>query len=282
MEQMKKGILLSLGLTLVALIILGLAVLIYNDSSKNIERFNTLSLFERLNAEYLSAEKGISRIFNVNSNVNLSLNGFNITIQDAIPNNYTNLKDKLMLFRDYAGDNFANTKITLSDTTNSIKFTVNPHLINYTQIPSNKKIIINYNKLNFLGLNFNFNTGNSTVGTIAWQEFDGGAFPVSISIANSTGSLIQDSKNIDMTDEWEVRVNGLPGGEGRIKVEFDNDDKEITIENDANILVNSKTEILLNKSDYLSLTDPSTKISVNFSEAKLSKVQNARLLYSYY
>ncbi len=279
---MKKGILLSIGLTLVALIVLGLAVLIYNDSSKNIERFNTLSLFERLNSEYLSAEKSISRIFNVNSNMNLSFNGFNITIQDALPNNYTNLKNKLILFRDYAGDNFANVKITLSDTTNNFKIAINPQLINYTQTPSNKKILVDYDKLNFFGLRFNFNTGNSTVGTIQWEEFDSGSFPVSISVANSTGSSTQSSQNVDMNDEWEVRINGLPGGEGRIIVEFDDEDKQVTIENNANIGINSKTEILLNKSNYLSLTDPSTKISVNFSEAKLSKVQSARLLYSYY
>lgn len=272
----RKGIVQSIGMMMLAGLLLSLAVLIYHDMQKGNDRFSEMMVYDRLYDLDSSISQGFGKIVQSNG-ISASMQGDSFTISETLPGD-SKLVSEIEEFASFISKrHVSNPSVAFSNSTlDSVKQTVpiiiSPHniTISHTSFPSGNLQVIPSS------LNINNYTVyiESSKTTVAFNSagMSSGSFPVSVSVKTLTNTLSWQG-NINPASGNILLLNfdvGLPSPETMI----------ITINDPAKLVINRGNMSVLqtltvglqqngNEQAYASF--PASLYSISFENSNLSK-----------
>lgn len=112
----KKGILFTIGLMLLALIVLALAVLIFHTTQKFEDIVTELAVLDRVYDLSTSIEKSLIDTFYLKSGISISITDNDVSFEETLPNtDYAELSDSLTSFKTSLETDFPNIDLTIGN-----------------------------------------------------------------------------------------------------------------------------------------------------------------------
>ncbi len=274
--KMKKGIVQSIGLMMLAGLLLSFAVIIFHDTQSRDERFGEMMLYDRLYDLDRSIQHGFSKIFSSNG-ISLSADNSRVTIAETLPGS-SRLSSELDGFSLFLQSRYSSSPVVSFDSAimanvkENVPVAIKPHniAISHTSYPSGNLEIIP-SSLNLDNYTISISSSKSTI-SINSAGMSSGSFPVSVSVTTSYGTSSW-SGNINPSTSNTLLLNfdaSLPSAETAI----------ITITNPAHLLIN-RGNMSLSQSVSIGLQNignsgvtaslPEGLFTINFENNKLSK-----------
>lgn len=272
----QKGIVQSIGLMMLAGLLLSFAVIIFHDTQSRDKRFGEIMLYDRLYDLDKSIQHGFSKIFSSNG-ILLSADSSHAEITESLPGS-SRLSSELDGFSSFIQARYASNPAVsfdsaiLEDVKANIPVTIKPHniTISHTSYPGGNLEIIP-SLLNLDNYTISIETSKSTV-SFNSGSMTSGSFPVSVSATTSHG-----------TSAWSGNIN--PAVSNTLLLNFDAslpsaETAVITITNPAHLLIN-RGNMAFSQSVSIGLQNignngvtaslPEELFAVNFENNKLSK-----------
>ena len=271
----KKGILITIALTLLALTFLSM-VINYIALRERSDRYPAAFALERLDNLDLSLQKSTKDIFDAYSGLSVRIDtnatSWNVTFQEDFPNNISRFDETLRSFEEFVERNLSDTNLSVDEVINNLTLTILPHNINYTHERRYEVVRIKTPTMNYNSYYFHLKSTTANFSSIVWNDQDPGSFPVRIK-AEGKDITLESNVNIKIEDESEVDIN-FPTGE-KIKIKLDED--EVVIETLAPTgvsiqKVNLKTTLGLNVTEEtISIKIPGNVINIISEPFRIEK-----------
>lgn len=270
----KKGILFTIGLSAVALTLLALSIMIFNNFQTSEERFSKLAVFDRAYDLDISVQGGLRKIFYAKSGISIIKADNKIVISEDLPNsNRAAFANETSNFKNFVESNFDNINLIIGDLNSYLTLTITPFKINYTHNEDGDKIFIIYNEnVSSIELYFWDNFSN---GTVSFDVENPGSLEVKI-ISGSFGWHDEETDYIDPTEENEAGISGLSGAD--IKIDFDQNRIDIGRETGSVGPILSKVTLgFINNSENAGVVIPNI-INISFDDFGISKQGSVKIL----
>ena len=274
--RMKKGIVQSIGLMMLAGLLLSFAVIIFHDTQSRDERFGEMMIYDRLYDLDKSIQHGFSKIFSSNG-ISLSADNSHVAIAETLPGS-SRLSSELDGFSSFLQSRYFSDPAVSFDSAilNNVKanvpIAIKPHniTISHTSYPSGNLQIIP-SSLNLNNYTISISSSKSTI-SINSGGMSSGSFPVSVSVTTSYG-----------TSAWSGNIN--PATSNTLLLNFDAslpsaETATITITNPARLLINRGNMTFSQNVSFglqnignngVTASLPESLFTINYENDKLSK-----------
>lgn len=282
---MKKGLMFTFVLALLAIMVFTLSVLIYKVSLEDEAMVSSIAIIDRNHDIYTSIEKGLKEIFDYDSAIelNVSLEDLCISIGENIPNNQsTEFAESVNDFEEYVEENFPEVALDTTGITETLSLTVKPQNVTYTHtdgfgfqrtqvIPLSASLITSYE--------VNISTLYENVTEIDWRDSTSGSVPFRVIASSENGTFLELSDTIDITRTVDIHVYLTSGKEVKIKV-IPNEEGKLEVENKEDNEVYVVTTFCVTESpdEAIRVAYPESAILVNYSDFGTSRLGTVRIM----
>ena len=283
MDKVRRGVLFTAGITGMMMVVLVFALVIYNNAINSRERTSEVGVIDRVSDIELSIKNSLRDIFNLEANINVTVDGKNIIFNEELPNEEDDdFRDDMNDFKAYLELEFKeNPKVKINATkiTDKLSLVIKPNSITYTHPKSfgGKEINIIPEEFNFNAYELDFNTKGQSSGNLNQDEGH---------ICSSGGSCrrlaIKTNGNLKFNETVDMGISNkliLDIGVGTIVIKIQNPGILI-IENNAG-KVEVKSKVYLNKFDdeRISIGYPENIIEVDLSSLNIFKRGTVDIAY---
>ncbi|MDI6738226.1 MAG: hypothetical protein QME12_06985 [Nanoarchaeota archaeon] len=272
----KRGIVQSIGMMMLAGLLLSLAVLIYHDTQKGNERFSEMMVYDRLYDLDSSISYGFGKILQSNG-LSASLQGNSFIISESLPGS-SRLVSEIGAFASFISERHAsNPLVAFSNSTmDSVKQTVpiiiSPHniTISHTSYPSGNLQVVP-SSVNINNYTIYIEASKTTVAFNS-AGMPSGSLPVSVSVKTLTGTSL-----------WRGNIN--PAASNTLLLNFDAglplpETMTITVNDPAKLVINRGNMSILQTvtiglqqigNEQAAASFPASLYSISFENSNLSK-----------
>ncbi|MDP2906813.1 MAG: hypothetical protein Q8O03_02635 [Nanoarchaeota archaeon] len=299
MAKMKKGVLFTLGITMLVTIVFSLAVLLFHNTQSMEERFSELVLLDRISDCDGMVQSNIRDINAYESGLYITVGNNNVSFTEAFPRS-DKFAEVMEEYEDYMKTNYTAANITFDDTKMSqIKdkqlMYIMPYRIRYEHdngYPGEAYVLVpgtNYNKISGYNITLKVNAVSAALSLPETTITQGGTFDLGIYIKSSSGTTLYaqewtDINHKDPSPETTVKINifnaqGTDIGDIIIKVK---PEAYLDVDPPASITKTSILEIALTEPGAQEgpvevKYDPEGIFTIHFEEAKLIKRGTVKL-----
>ena len=255
--KMKRGVLLTLTLVLLAVTLLAFSSLLVKQ--KQSENLAIRGSFDRVINLDASIQKSITDLVKTHLNLSITINGGNVTISEQLPADLSGFETKFASFETFVESNFALAKINAD--IDELFINLTPAGIIYSHTNGAEKVLIEkVNLAKSYDIKITFPPSASWACQITWDDYASGSTRVKIiAIDNKTSCeserLVNPSQNSAVT---------IPHAQGDAKVKIDDNEIEI-FRNNNNPYNTSVTIEPLPGSGLTDIELPELAINVSFS-----------------
>ena len=283
MEKVRRGVLFTAGITGMMMVVLVFALVIYNNAINSRERTSEVGVIDRVNDIELSIKKSLKDIFDLEANINVTVDGKNVIFNEELPNDEDDdFRDAMDNFKAYLELEFKENpkgKINATKITDKLPLTIKPNSITYTHPEGfgGKEINIIPEEFNFNAYELDFNTKGQSSGNLNQDEGH-----ICSSGSSCIQLIIKTNSNLKFNESVDMGVNNkliLDIGGGTIVIKIQNPGILI-IENNAG-KVEVKSKVYLNKFDNkrISISYPENIIEVDLSSLNIFKRGTVDIAY---
>lgn len=284
---MKKGVLFTFGITLVMLIILTFAVLIYKNSLQASERTAEIGVLDRVFDIDTSVQESLKELFTLKSGIILTKNNLTVSIKEDLPNgNSAAFEADMEDFKEFVESKFDDNpkvKLNITKITEELPLDIKPNNIKYTHPKDfgNKQIRVIPEELNVKSYGFTFEINAQTYTSYNWDVLNTcttGDSCVNFTFVVKKGGVVKasDTKNVDMSKSNKLTIK-LQQGDITIDI---NNPAIISIDNGANAVNLISSIEMRNVLNYerIKVMYPENVIELNLKELQINKKSTARIL----
>ncbi|MFH1065375.1 MAG: hypothetical protein V1734_02610 [Nanoarchaeota archaeon] len=279
---MKKGIVQSIGLMMLAGLLLSFAVIIFHDTQSRDERFGEMMLYDRLYDLDKSIQYGFVKILSANG-ISLSADSSHAEITETLPGS-SSLSYELDGFSSFLQSRYASSPIVSFDSAimdnvkANVPIIIKPHniTISHTSYPGGNLEIIP-SSLNLDNYTISIESSKSTI-SFNSGGMTSGSFPVSVSVKISYGTSL-----------WSGNIN--PALSNTLLLDFD---AALPSAETATIIITNPAHLLINRGDMgfsqhvsiglqnignngVTVSMPEGLFAINFETNKLSIKSTVRM-----
>lgn len=280
---MKKGVMITLGMLLLASIVFSLGVLVFHNTAYSNERFAELALFDRVYELDSSVSSNLKRIFEYESGMSVTVKNNSVELGETIPRT-TNYASVMENYRDYI-ENTYNTSLVLkfdNSVFNSVKnqmpLLIKPHGILYTHDVSGDSDWISItpeSTTSVLNYTFKINTTADAI-TMSWYTTPGGK-TITVTANYKNGQVTQ-TNAVAMTGVIAVNMtytNPPAQADGIMLLLLP--PESITVSRGTNH-VGVETVLALNAaSDQTTVSYPDNMYNITFQDSNITKTSTPRI-----
>ncbi|MBS3168399.1 hypothetical protein J4216_04695 [Candidatus Woesearchaeota archaeon] len=199
---MAKGVIYTLNFFLLGMLLIAMALLVFNISQSTQTRTTELSISNRVNDLSSSISKSIVDIFILDGALNVTLVNNTISIQEIIPHpNSTNYTASFNNLKEFVESREKNVKINNTNLDAKI-LNINNMLYykdtNAGSSSSERRYVTNFT--NIKNITIDVFSENILLEEIEWDDFTSGNVPINLIFRNSTHTLT-DTKNVNINQE---------------------------------------------------------------------------------
>lgn len=149
---MKKALLFTIGLVIMASVLLALAALNFRNSELTKDRLAEIGSLDRISSAASSVSNGFKDLFNAYSNIDLTITNENLTFEEDLPNSISNFRNNLDSYKNYVESNDKSINLSINNLKTRLLLNLFPHNITYKHNFANNEIFIvpyqlpNFNK----------------------------------------------------------------------------------------------------------------------------------------
>jgi len=271
-KMRKKGMFFTLGLSIIALVVLVLSIVIFNNFQTSEERFSNFIVFGRIYDLDISIQEGIKKIFDKTSGISLSTSSNTVIISENLPNsNNVGFSDEISNFKNFIESNFDNINLSVEDLNTNLTLIIDPVDVSYSHEDfGDRKIVLDYNE-NVSSVELYF-WSNSSNGTVSFTSISSGSLDVNVVVEAPGGWHDEESASINPAQLSSAQISDLTGG----NIEINFDQNRIDLESFTNDTVLSRTTLGL-VTEYVNVNLPNV-ISIVFQDFGISKFGGVRIL----
>lgn len=264
-----KAMIFTIGLVMLSLIILSLAVLIFNTFQKAELTMSNIGALDRIYELDTSIQNVLKNLFKsswIDLEVDNELNL--VSFKERIPSNNTVFNLTLTNFKNFTESNFDYVNLDLDNVAKELPLIITPHNIGYKHLNFGERIIeitpasINFDKYEIF-LDFNENIVSCPVEYSEETDFD-------TYIQASSPAMECSLRKIEPDIENKVQTE-----EGFVYLRADSDGSLVIIANDTIAWV--ETKIWLNPLTDINVGYPDGIININLPEIGVSKTSSVRI-----
>ena len=265
---MKKGVLLTISLVMIASIALTLSILNFINAETTKDRSAEIGSLERLYSISDSIAIGFKEIFNTYSGINITINNRSISFEEFLPNNNVNtFKNNLDNYKSYIEGQDSTIFLNTSTLKNELPLIILPHNITYKHNSlGGNKIIINPAQINFNKYYINIGPGLNITSCI-WSTSPGS---LTFQLVTNNPSC-DNTVNINPNQSNSININN-----GGILI---NMSKDLEIENNLG-MVKVKAIISLNEiaNEKIMVWSDKSVINIKYLNLNISKNSGFRII----
>ncbi len=283
--KMKKGVIMTVGMLLLASVVFSLSVLIFHNTASLNDRFGEIALFDRLYELDNSISNGMKTIFEDKSGITITKSNNSLEFSEIIPRS-TDFGGAVDSFVSYMENAYKSSpkvvfdNSTLSTLKSNLPIYVEPEGFVYTHNSfGGDQIFVNPQSTGDIkGYDIIVNSTASSA-VISWPQLTSGSLPVSIKIFYAGGTAA-DSKNVNPSSNNQAIMTLTYSVSDIRNVTLD-------ISNPAALVLNAganeiavTTNITINPDEdkQIKVTYPDYFYNITFPESNLTKTSTARIL----
>ncbi len=277
---MKKGILITLGLTFFVLVILSLATVIYHYNLTSDQRLLEAAALERIYNLDKSIEKGLWDLYNSSAGITIitsqTSTRINVTFSELLPNNQSIFSAATLSFANYINTFDPSVIVNASLLSTELPLIIHPYNINYHHPDSTQVRIIPGDYTEIASYNFLVHTGEANITGIT--TFFPGSLSVNIKAIDNFGNQQSFSDTVDPT----LLANSLSitTSHGSIVFNITNPGIMAIISKASNpITLNTTLDLIATPSTKLEIRFPSNTTIINLSQLGMTKVGSPIIYY---
>ena len=264
---MKKGILFTLTVVLIASLVLTIATLNFKNIQKSKDRLAEIGSLDRVSSITNSISNGFNKLFYVYSKINVTLSNQTITFEEYLPNNNASIfKSNLDLYKNYIEREDSNLILNINTLKSEMPLVILPYNITYkhNSYGGNKILIIpeevNFNK-------YYLEIQNISIASCTWNTYAGN-FTFQLYTNNV---LCDNTRSIDLTKNNSININS-----GGILI-YIND--TLTVQNNG-AAIKLKTSITLDniENERITVKSYNNIINLNYISLNLSRSSGFRII----
>ncbi len=261
----KRGVLYTLSLSLFALVLLALAILFFRHANSTESRHVELSFSQKIYGLDTSIQQIFAESFERESNITASFDGQSITIQEALPLDFTELDNVISTLKTDVENDFTIVNINTESFLSNHTLIFEPLNITYEHESINRIHILP--NLNINGYDITLTFFENITSCITDIEDEG---PIDI---NFTAQSPGDNCIISQENAEEAEITLVVGGEN-ISVDIE-EDGEFNLESNATV----ESSITINVAENNQQGHFELPISIEISDSALgfSKQGNVQL-----
>ncbi|MFH2028666.1 MAG: hypothetical protein ABIJ08_05980 [Nanoarchaeota archaeon] len=270
MKMNKKGIYFTIAFSFLMMVVLALAILIFNDQLKSEEIVTKLSLVDRVYDLDSSLQQSMADIFHIKSNISINMSNTSIMFTEKIPNSgRSNFNNSMISFKKFVESNISNINITIDDVIARLPLIIMPYNITF-ESDGQTGINVIPRELNFMGYSISILLSENV--TSCNNNIQAGTFNLSVYVYGQNENKCEYSLLIDATAENEISVNG-----NELIIDVTNNRLSISLNNETSMTAYTKTSLLLDTSNIY-IRYPSPSISIHFDDMGVYKVSGVRII----
>ncbi|MBI4448046.1 hypothetical protein HY643_03630 [Candidatus Woesearchaeota archaeon] len=270
-EMNKKGILLTLGLTLFILVVFSL-VLVYSRFMQDSEdRFLEFSLMDKLYDTDTSIQKGFKDLFTAYSGINISFRASSVSFEENLPNSGGTFLTSVEDYKNFVESQDTNVHINTSLLSQELPLIIFPHNITYTHKNlGGKQIEVIPASINFdnysLYLRFDENITNCV-----WNV-NPGTLTLAVASVGTSANTCTDTRTVDpQVDTNVVKINN-------ITIKITSGGRLVIANNGTAIFLRTEISSSRIPQEAFSVKFPEQLLTINFSEFNIMKKSKVSLL----
>lgn len=270
------GIVQSIGMMMLAGLLLSLAVLIYHDMQKGNERFSEMMVYDRLYDLDSSISRGFGKILSSNG-ISVLMQGDSFTITESLPGS-SRLVSEIDGFASFISERYASNpsvafnSSALDSVKQNLPVVISPHniMVGHASYPSGNLQVVP-SSININNYTIYIETSKTAVAFNS-AGMTSGSLPVSVSVKTLTG-----------TSSWQGNINPAIGN--TLLLNFDvglplPETMTITIENPAKLIIDRAGMAAMHKvtiglqqigNEKPAAGFPEALYSISFENSNLSK-----------
>ncbi len=271
-----KGMFFTLGITLMALVLLTLVVLVNHSVTESQPAVSEMVIFNRMQDEIEYTSRELISIVNL-FNITVSVDGNTVSIQEDLPfpnvgRFQTNMQDWKTFTE--TNSNF-NLDLDVTDISNTLPLVINDQVeYRHTNGLSGNKIEVgNASLVESYSIEI-LVQGDGNV-TFGWNEIESGDqnFTLTVKTNNQTNST---SQSLDFSKGSELDVE-IGGSEINIGIGKGSDAGFLKVDNEDQLTLTLTTNITLNTAGDVKVSFPDSIINISSSQYNISRVTTARV-----
>ncbi len=213
---MARGVMFALSFVFLSALLVILSILFFHTALSSEERATEFSLYHRLYDLDSSLHAIIRTLYSTSNDYSFGVHNRSLSIGQTFPlNNVSALNTSLTALQQFVEADDAAIRFSL-DTFQNRPFRILPYAVNYTNTDS-QTITIHPTTLNYNQYTFHISPIQQPLGTVTWNAFSSGSFPLTIITGNSTNQQTS-TQLVDLAEDVDVRIQGIPSGELRIQI----------------------------------------------------------------
>lgn len=273
-KMTKKGVLLTLGLSFLALSVLALSVLIFHNTYKSEEITSRLAIFDRMYDLDNSIQGGLKDILVYGSGINITIGESDVMFRQRIPNPKRAVYNRTMQsFKSYVETNFRNVALNIGGMSNMVVLRILPSDIEYRHNLSASTISLipastapKYYELNFTIYGMNITApSNCNLAT--------GTFSLNIYSKDDRGNSYSCLNSIDPSAETHF-ITPSSGGDIEIRVYGGG---KLAVNSSIGAAVDAAIRVGVSASEPITLVYPPDIINIDFNEFGINKTSTVTL-----
>ncbi len=282
--KMKKGVIMTVGMLLLASVVFSLSVLIFHNTASLNDRFGEIALFDRLYELDNSISNGMKTVFEDKSGITITKLNNSLEFSEFIPRS-TNFGSAVDSFVSYMENAYKSSPIVVFDDSalstlkNNLPIYVEPEMFVYTHnsLGGNQIEVNPQSSGSIKGYDVVINSTASSA-VISWPQLSSGSLPVSIKVVYAGGTAT-DSKNVNPSSSSRATMTLTYSALDIRNVTLD-------ISNPGDLLLDAGTNYITVTTNVTIEADEENQLKVmylyplyniTFSESNLTKTSTARI-----
>jgi len=139
---MKKALLFTMGLVIIASVLLSLAALNFRNSELTKDRLAEIGSLDRISSVTSSISNGFKDLFNSYSNIDVIITKSNITFEEDLPNSISNFQNNLDSYKNYVESSDKTINLSISKLKTQLPLNIFPHNITHKHNFANNEIFV--------------------------------------------------------------------------------------------------------------------------------------------
>ena len=275
LNNCKKGVLFTIGLTFLAMVVLSLAILIFHSAQKSEDIVAKLAVLDRVYDLGTSIEQSLSDIFDLRSGISINITNNSVSFEEILPNeNIVTFNNSLYQFKRFIERNLSNVNLSIANM-EGMPLTINPGDITYKHTGNWSNIEV----LPPAGYSGGYSIFIITDKNVTCSSsFNPGGFNLSyevIGIVNEDDSCDYKSEMINPADNKRVIVDSHPGEVTIITIGVDSN-RVLSVNITEGISVTARTTIPINQPP--TITADSLILGIYFSDFGIVKENMVRII----
>lgn len=271
LKDCKKGILFTVGFTFLTLVVLSLAILIFNSSQESEGIVAKLSVLDRVYELDTSIGQSLGEIVRLKSGILIDITDNSVSFEEILPNeNRVILNSSLYSFKQFIEVNLSNVNLSITNM-EEMPLTIKPADITYRHREDWSDIEV----LPMVGYSNGYSIFISTDRNVTCSSsFNAGGFNLSYEVRGDAQSCAYTSEKISPADDKQISVDSPEEGNIIIIKVYSNGMLSINLTED--ISVTARTSIPVSSAG--GIVADSLGLYVDFGNLGVSKEKEVKII----